>query len=185
MTQASRLAYDSGYDGSRLMQTDAVALPNVVLQTNPSAVGFTSITVVAQDFRLDNAAGIINMTTATMGLNVTTTAGQPQAVAATTAWNGGTGNTLIDNAITAFTTTLTTLQARGSTIATQSSVVDIRKSFTKDSARANNEFADYLTLADINEEGAVLTSLQTRQQLSVSALSFAGRTDQAILRLFG
>ncbi len=63
-------------------------------------------------------------------------------------------------------------------------MLDLRKSFTRDAVRANNEFADYLTLADINEEGANLTSLQTKQQLAVSALSLAGRTDQAILRLF-
>jgi flagellin len=184
MTQASRLAYDSGYEGQKLMQTDAVALANYDIVTNPSVTGFTFIRVAPQDFRLDNAAGISNLTTATNGIAITTTAGQPQSAAATTAWNGGTGNALIDATITQFANTLNTLQARGATIATQSTVVDIRKAFTKDSARASNEFADYLTLADINEEGAVLTALQTRQQLSISALSFASRTDQAILRLF-
>jgi flagellin len=184
MTQASRLAYDSGYEGSRLFQVDAVALANVVLPTNPSVTGFTSITITALDFRLDNAAGIANLTNATNGITITTTAGAPQSAAGTTTWANAAGNTLIDNTVTQFATTLNTLQARGSTVATQSSVVDIRKEFTKQSARANNEFADYLTLADINEEGAVLTALQTRQQLSISALSFASRTDQAILRLF-
>jgi flagellin len=184
LTQASRLAYDSGYEGSRLFQVDATALANVVLPTNPSVTGFTTITIVSQDFRLNNAAGISNITTATNGIDITTTAGAPQLAAGSTTWANAAGNTLIDNTITQFATTLNTLQARGSTVATQSSVVDIRKEFTKQSARANNEFADYLTLADINEEGAVLTALQTRQQLSVSALSFASRTDQAILRLF-
>ncbi|MGL4440381.1 MAG: flagellin, partial [Bosea sp. (in: a-proteobacteria)] len=47
-----------------------------------------------------------------------------------------------------------------------------------------NDGADLLTLADINEEGAALTSLQTRQQLSITALSLANQSDQAILRLF-
>jgi flagellin-like hook-associated protein FlgL len=39
-------------------------------------------------------------------------------------------------------------------------------------------------LADITEEGANLVALQTRQQLGISALSFAGNSEQSILSLF-
>ena len=45
--------------------------------------------------------------------------------------------------------------------------------------------ADNLVLADTNEEGANLLALQTRQQLSTTALSLAAQADQAVLRLFG
>ena len=41
-----------------------------------------------------------------------------------------------------------------------------------------------LTLADTNEEGANLLSLQTRQQLSTVSLSLATQADQNVLRLF-
>ena len=41
-----------------------------------------------------------------------------------------------------------------------------------------------LTLADSNEEGANLLALQTRQQLSTTALSLASQADQNVLRLF-
>ena len=41
------------------------------------------------------------------------------------------------------------------------------------------------TLADANEEGANLLALQTRQQLSTTALSLASQASQAVLRLFG
>ena len=41
-----------------------------------------------------------------------------------------------------------------------------------------------LTLADSNEEGANLLALQTRQQLSTTALSLAAQADQNVLRLF-
>ena len=44
--------------------------------------------------------------------------------------------------------------------------------------------ADNLVVADLNEEGANLLALQTRQQLSTQALSLASQSDQAILRLF-
>jgi len=41
-----------------------------------------------------------------------------------------------------------------------------------------------LTLADMNEEGANLLMLQTRQSLSVTALSLSSQSAQSILRLF-
>jgi len=44
--------------------------------------------------------------------------------------------------------------------------------------------ADGLTLADSNEEGANLLALNTRQQLSQTALSLASQASQAVLRLF-
>jgi flagellin-like hook-associated protein FlgL len=184
LTQASRIAYDSGFDGSRLLQVDATAIPNTVINTNTAATGGTTITLTAQDTRLGAATGVANFTAAATGLTVTTTAGQPEGVALTGAWATAPGDALIDATITQFNTALTTIQARASAIATQSSVIDIRKEFIKNSQRANAELADYLTLADLNEEGANLTSLQTKQQLAVTSLSLAGRSEQAILRLF-
>jgi flagellin-like hook-associated protein FlgL len=44
--------------------------------------------------------------------------------------------------------------------------------------------SDNLVLADANEEAANLLSLQTRQQLSQTALSLANQADQGVLRLF-
>jgi len=43
--------------------------------------------------------------------------------------------------------------------------------------------AGKLTLADITEEGANLVALQTRQQLGISALAFAGQSEQSVLAL--
>ena len=79
---------------------------------------------------------------------------------------------------------ITTLQAQSSNIATQVSTLDIRTQFTKDTVRINNQAADDLTVADMNEEGANLSALQTKQQLAVQALSLSSRSDQAIMRLF-
>jgi flagellin-like hook-associated protein FlgL len=44
--------------------------------------------------------------------------------------------------------------------------------------------ADNLVNADQNEEAANLLALQTRQQLSTTALSLAAQADQNVLRLF-
>ena len=42
-----------------------------------------------------------------------------------------------------------------------------------------------LTLADLNEEGANLLSLQTRQQLGLNSLALASQSERAVLALFG
>ena len=68
---------------------------------------------------------------------------------------------------------------------TNSSATNNRmKSFTEARINTLNTGADSLTLADSNEEGANLLALQTRQQLSTTALSLAAQADQNVLRLF-
>ena len=44
--------------------------------------------------------------------------------------------------------------------------------------------ADALVLADTNQEGANLLALQTRENLSSTALSLAAQSDQAVLKIF-
>ena len=65
------------------------------------------------------------------------------------------------------------------------SEVQIRQDFTKATINTLQTGADNLTLADTNEEGANLLALNTRQQLSQTALSLASQAQQAVLRLFG
>jgi flagellin len=76
----------------------------------------------------------------------------------------------------------TRTQAAG--FASTASLIQIRQDFNKFRSSALNAASDALTNADLNEEGANLSALQTRQQLAVTALSLANRSDQAILRLF-
>ena len=45
--------------------------------------------------------------------------------------------------------------------------------------------ADNLTLADMNEEGANMLMLQTRQSSERHTLSLASQAAQSVLRLFG
>jgi flagellin len=44
--------------------------------------------------------------------------------------------------------------------------------------------ADNLTLADMNEEGANMLMLQTRQALGISALGLSAQAAQSVLKLF-
>lgn len=70
-------------------------------------------------------------------------------------------------------------------LGTNVAILSTRLEFTKEYVNVQKEGSGKLTLADTNEEGANLVSLQTRQQLGVQALSFAGQTEQSVLRLFG
>ena len=80
---------------------------------------------------------------------------------------------------------LATLRAQGSAFGSNLSIVQNRQDFTKAMINTLQTGADNLVLADSNEEGANMLALQTRQQLSTTALSLSAQADQAVLRLFG
>ena len=100
----------------------------------------------------------------------------------------GTGfqsDTNIDATITSIDTALNTLRTQASKFGSNLSTVQTRQDFTKQLINTLQTGADALVLADTNEEGANLLALQTRQQLSSTALSLSAQADQAVLRLFG
>jgi flagellin len=90
----------------------------------------------------------------------------------------------INDALTNLSSGLTTLRTQASLFASNTDIVTTRQDFTKALISALNAASDSLTAADTNEEGANLLALQTRQQLSSTALSFATQSDQSVLRLF-
>lgn len=79
---------------------------------------------------------------------------------------------------------LNTLRSRAQTLGSNVALLQTRLDFTTNYVNILTEGAGKLTLADLNEEGANLLALQTRQQLGIQALSFAGQAEQSILTLF-
>jgi len=94
-------------------------------------------------------------------------------------------NTNIDTAIAGLDTALTSLRTQAGKFGSNLTTVQTRQDFTKNLINTLQTGADNLVLADTNEEGANLLALQTRQQLSTTALSLSAQADQAVLRLFG
>ena len=90
----------------------------------------------------------------------------------------------IDTVITKLDTALSSLRTQASKFGSNLSTVQTRQDFTKNLINTLQTGADNLVLADTNEEGANLLALQTRQQLSTTALSLSAQADQAVLRLF-
>jgi flagellin len=99
----------------------------------------------------------------------------------------GTGfqaNATINSTISALNTSLTTIQAQTETFGTNASTIQVRQDFTKNLINTLQSGSDQLVLADQNQESANLLTLQTRQQLSISALSISNQAQQAVLKLF-
>jgi flagellin len=155
--QLDKTAADSSFNGVNLLQGDALKLFFNELSTS-------SITVQST-----NTAGINNSV-----LGVT----------------GGTAaefqdNTQLDTRLQSLHTALTQVASQASGFGSNLSIVQNRQNFTTQMINTLQTGADGLTLADTNLEGANMLALQTRQQLSITALSIASQQQSAVMRLFG
>jgi flagellin len=104
----------------------------------------------------------------------------------TTIAAGGFQNTAtITAAESAISAAIATVRAQTETFGTNSSTIQTRQDFEKNMINTLQTGADNLILADQNQESANLLTLQTRQQLEVSALSIANQANQSVLKLFG
>ena len=155
LTQIDDLAGDSGFNGTNLLGGTG---NDLVLNFNEDAS--STLTISSVDDRTGQDLGI---------------------AAAANAWAS---NTDVDAAITDLTAATATLRAQAKTFGSNLSVVQTRQEFTKNLINVLQVGADNLTLADTNEEGANLTALQTRQQISTIALSLSNQANQQVLRLF-
>ena len=93
-------------------------------------------------------------------------------------------STLIDAAIIEIDDALTKLRGDAQTLGSNVGILQTRLDFTENQINVLQGASDKLTLADVTEEGANLVALQTRQQLGISALAFAGQSEQSVLSLF-
>ena len=155
-TQLDKLADDSSFNGVNLLRGDTLKL--VFNEINTS-----SISIVSQ-----NANGI-NSTV----LGIGTATGVEFS-----------SNTSLDTRLDALSNALTQLRSQASAFGSNLSIVQNRQEFTKAMINTLQTGSDTLVLADGNEEAANLLALQTRQQLSTTALSLASQADQGVLRLF-
>ena len=93
-------------------------------------------------------------------------------------------NTAIAGAISEIDAAVSALRTEAQKLASNLSTISIREDFTENMINTLNTGADKLTLADMNEEGANMLMLQTRQELGTTSLSLSSQAAQAVLRLF-
>ncbi|WP_150525607.1 flagellin [Roseibium sediminis] len=94
-------------------------------------------------------------------------------------------DTDINRILQAVNAALDELRSSASSLGASLSTVQIRTDFTEELINTLEVGAGALTIADMNEEGANMLALQTRQQLSSTALSLANQAEQSVLSLFG
>lgn len=162
-TQLDKLANDASFNGINLLKGD-------LLKLNFNEVGTSSIQIQAKD----SAGNPHSVNTDPNSLNITAANAAEYS-----------SDQALDGRIDGIGTALTALQTQASSFGSTLSTVQIRQDFTKAMINTLQTGADNLTLADQNEEGANLLSLNTRQQLSQTALSLSTQAQQAVLRLFG
>lgn len=93
------------------------------------------------------------------------------------------GVSSLDAVVKAVDSAIATVRSNIKALGGNVALLQTRLDFTKNYVNNLREGSEKLTLADLNEEGANLVSLQTRQQLGIQALSFAGQQEQGVLSL--
>lgn len=174
LTQVDELMKNSGYGGSNLLNGDKLTVKFDGQTT-------TATLAVQNGFAGAGCAGTLAALSATnLGLNSASTG--------TLVWTNGATDTIgdvgIQAAITNIGTAITKLRSEASALGANAAIVKTRQDFTSSMVNTLKQGADALTLADVNEEGANLISLNTRGQLAQTSLSLASQREQAVLRLF-
>jgi flagellin len=77
-----------------------------------------------------------------------------------------------------------TLRTTSKTLSNQLSTITTRQEFTSKMINTLEDGAATLVNADLNEEGANMLMLQTRQSLGTTSLSLASQAAQSVMRLF-
>ena len=156
LTQLDNLADDAGYKGINLLDGN-----NITIEFNENS-GSAGHSLTVTGFTADASTFAMTAAAANSWL---------------TGSNLNAAETSIDNAIS-------TLRTKAQTLSNNLSIITTRQDFTQNMIDTLQKGADDLTLADMNEEGANMLMLQTRQQLATTALSLASQAAQSVLRLF-
>ncbi len=93
-------------------------------------------------------------------------------------------STDIDAAIIELDSAKDTLRTEAKELSNNLSVITARQDFTENMINTLEDGVANLTNADMNEEGANMLMLQTRQALGTTSLSLAAEAAQSVLRLF-
>jgi flagellin len=154
------------------------------LTAGASSYSLTQGTTYTVSLGTATAVTLSGTTLSTALTNISATGGVALAAADGKTFVGESNSNAIDTAITGLSSALTTLRTEASSLGNNVALLQTRLEFTDSYVSTLEDGGSKLTLADINEEGANLLALQTRQQLGIQSLSFAGQAEQSVLGLF-
>ena len=165
-----REAYAAQFD-TLLGQIDTLASDSVYRGTN--LLGGNNLTVNFNEDATSNLT-VTGFTATSTGLSI-----DAAGTSWTTTTNGGIEDSqkLLDDAANK-------LRSEAKNLANNLNIITTRQNFTDAMIGTLQTGADNLTLADMNQEGANMLMLQTRQNLGTTALSLSSQAAQSVLRLF-
>lgn len=175
--QLNEILADSSYQGLNLLNNSAASL-TVQFSTRSTA----QLQIQGKDLQVSNT----NISTGALFTTGAAASVLASIIVGTTFSTAATNNTvsLFDAAITLVDDAISNLRATAAELGSNVTFLNTRLDFSADYAQTLEVGSDKLTLADTNEEGANLVALQTRQQLALQALAFAGQNERAVLSLF-
>ena len=140
----------------------------------------------SKPYSIDSKTTVSNLALASgSGVQLTTAAGAAGGTALGANKLYGVQQADARAAIANVTAAVTKLGTISSSLGTASDEITGMQSYTSSLSNALTAGVGALTDADMASESAKLTSLQTKQQLGIQALSIANQQPQALLKLFG
>ena len=171
--------------GNALTGTEAATQINAAIGAN-ATLAASGTTVAADGSAITSDFGDVTVTNngAAAGTTVAGAGGSTAFDAGTTTGGDFATDDAINAALSAVDGALSTLRSSAASLGSDLSTIQIRQDFTSNLINTLEAGAGDLTLADLNEEGANLLTLQTRQQLASTSLSFATQSQSSVLSLF-
>ena len=163
MTQINMMAADSGYKGINLLQSGELTV-QFASTANESYLHLSGFGTTDAEFSI---AGMSEAGTGFGWVNGTTVA-----------------TSTIQAAMDGIEEAMGTLRTEAKVLSNNLSIITAREEFTAQMINTLDDGAAKLTEADMNEEGANMLMLQTRQALGTTSLSLASQAAQGVLRLF-
>jgi flagellin-like hook-associated protein FlgL len=160
LNQIEDVIEDSGYKGTNLL--DSVNSQSITVSFNEN--GTSSLAVNAEDV-ISDFETIGNGTTAAWGV-------------------AGGATTGIEASIDSLDDARDKVRTAAKTLSNNLSTITTRQEFTTKMINTLEDGAANLVNADLNEEGANMLMLQTRQSLGTTSLSLASQAAQSVMRLF-
>lgn len=186
VTQVQRLVDDASYKGLNLLNSSTSTLSVRFSEKSDSKLDVNGVNLNSTGFYLDSTGGQLGVEVTADASDVVAALGFTDAFddySLSLATVLAVFNSKADTVLKGLDRTISNLRSKASNIANNAAILRVRLDFTKEYVNVLQGGADKLTLADLNEEGANILALQTRQQLGIQALSLAGQAEQSILRL--
>lgn len=186
VTQVQRLVDDASYKGLNLINSDTSTLSVRFSEKSDSKLDVKGVNLNVSEFFLDDGGVAAEVDAAAAAAAIMSKLGFTGALQdydLSVAADLASFNAKADTVLKGLDQTITNLRSKAANIANNASILRVRLDFTKEYVNVLQGGSDKLTLADLNEEGANIMALQTRQQLGIQALSLAGQAEQSILRL--